>query len=765
MLQMAPPIKNNPLLNRFEKTNCPRYPILMLRAKMSARLSNLLHKALPFFLVRLLLRLCFRVEVRGLENFQKTGARVLIVANHVSTIDAVLLSAFLPGRILFATRAEIAHRWWLKPYWHIGEDFSLDQADPMTAKKMVDALKQGQTCMIFPEGRLTATGALMKIYESPGMIADKAGAEILPVRIDGPQYSLFSGLQGVVRRRLSPKFTLTILPSSRLTLPEEIKGHKRRLVAGMGIYDLMERALVEGAPYTTMLRQLLGTRSVRGGNSVILEDAARQPITHDAFVSRFFTLARLIARATTKQEKCIGIMMPNGIPNATAIFATQALDRITAMVNFTSGPLRIVQVCKMADVRTVISLRAFIDAQHLEPIVGALEKEKIKVIYLEDLQASASGFDCFVGFVKAHLPVFAAACCLSRDTKGSALMLFTSGTEGKPKGVMLSHQNIIANGFQTGVRLGFSSRDSAFACLPMFHSFGLTLGFFMPLFFGTRAFLYPSPIRYHDIPELVYDTQSTLLLGTDTFLANYEKNASPHDFYFLRFVIGGAEKIKPETRRVWAEKFGVRLFEGYGTTEASPVIGVNSPMYYKAGSIGRALSCLDVKLHPVEGIKDGAELVVRGINVMMGYVKDDKPGVIQPPKDGWYNTGDIVSIDGDGFITILGRTKRFAKVAGEMVSLGAIEAVVCMIWPGARHVAVSVPHERKGEMVVLLTESDDADLGVLVEKFRTYGLTELSLPRKLIRVSQIPLLGSGKTDYVRARQVAEENLNQGFDKE
>jgi acyl-[acyl-carrier-protein]-phospholipid O-acyltransferase/long-chain-fatty-acid--[acyl-carrier-protein] ligase len=292
----------------------------------------------------------------------------------------------------------------------------------------------------------------------------------------------------------------------------------------------------------------------------------------------------------------------------------------------------------------------------------------------------------------------------------------------------------------------------------MFHSFGLTLGFFMPLFLGTRAFLFPSPIRYHDIPELVYDTRTTLLLGTDTFLANYEKNAAPHDFYFMRFVIGGAEKIKPETKRVWAEKFGVRLLEGYGTTEASPVVTVNSPMYYKAGTIGRILPCMEVKLQSVEGIKNGAELVIHGINVMLGYVKAEKPGVVQPPKDGWYNTGDVVSIDEEGFVIILGRTKRFAKVGGEMVSLGAIEAIVCTTWPGVRHVAVSVPHERKGEMVVLLTESDDVDIGVLLEKFRSFGLTELSLPRKLVRVDQIPLLGSGKTDYVRARQVAEENM-------
>jgi len=722
---------------------------------MYGSISGLFHKALPFFLVRFLMRLCFRVEVLGLENFEKAGARVLVIANHISKIDALLLSAFLPGRILFATRAEIAHRWWLKPYWRIGDDYSLDQENPMTAKKMVEALKLGQRCMIFPEGRMTTTGGLMKVYESPGMIADKAGASILSIRIDGLQYSLFSGLRGVVRRRLFPKVTLTVLPATALSLPEEVKGHKRRLVAGTAIYDVLERAMVAGVPYATMLRQLLRTRAVRGGGNIILDDAARKPLTHDAFVSAFFALARVLMRKTDKSETCIGIMMPNGIPNGTAIFAVQTLDRVTAMINFTAGVARIVQACAMAPIKTVVSSRAFVEAQHLDPIVSALEKENVRVFYYEDLMAAKTAFDRLVGFVRARLPESVSLHGLSTDTNSPALMLFTSGTEGKPKGVMLSHKNIIGNGFQTGVRLGVSSRDSAFACLPMFHSFGLTLGFFMPLFYGTKTFLYPSPIRYHDIPELVYDTQATLLLGTDTFLANYEKHAAPHDFYFLRYAIGGAEKIKPETRRAWAEKFGIRLFEGYGTTEASPVITVNSPHYYKAGTIGRVVSCLDVRLNPVDGIRNGSELVIKGLNVMLGYVNADRPGEIQPPKDGWYNTGDVVSIDEDGFVTILGRTKRFAKVGGEMVSLGAIEAIVSDLWPGVRHVAVSVPHERKGEMVVLLTESQDVDLGLLTEKIRLYGLTELSLPRKLMRVEQIPLLGSGKTDYVRARDMAE----------
>jgi len=717
-------------------------------------ISTAFRSVLPFFIVRLALRFLCGVEIKGLEHFRDAGSRVLIVANHVSTIDAALLSAVLPGRILFATPPNIAKRWWLKPYWHIGDEYTVDQTDPMTAKRMVERLKKDRPCMIFPEGRLTRNGGLMKMYESPGMIADKAGASILPIRIDGPQYSRFTGLDKNTRRRLFPRVTITILPAEKLAPPKDVKGHKRRVLAGSMLHNLLEKAMVEGTPHTTLLRAYLASRDVRGGGNIVIEDAARRPLSHDAFTTRFLVLSRVLSRVLAPKEKIVGIMMPNAVPNGVTIFALQALDRVTAMINFTAGVKRVVQACRIGEISTVVSLRSFVEAQHLEPVVDALNDAGVRVLYFEDVEGKATATDTYLSLLRARSPARIAARGLSEDANGPALLLFTSGTEGMPKGVMLSHWNIISNDMQTGIRLGYIAQDRMFACLPMFHSFGLTLGFFMPIFLGSRTFLYPSPLRYHEIPDLVYDTAVTAILGTDTFLSNYAKYANPHDFYFMRFVIGGAEPIKAETKRVWAEKFGVRLLEGYGTTEAAPVVTINSPMYARAGSIGRILPAMEYALSPVEGISDGAELVVRGPNIMAGYVNPDRPGVVQPPIDGWYNTGDVVVVDEDGFVFIKGRTKRFAKVAGEMVPLPAIESVISALWPGVRHVVVGVPNDRKGETIVLLTESDQVDLSVLPEIFRAEGLTELSLPRKVVRLTGIPLLGSGKTDYAAAREIA-----------
>ncbi len=721
---------------------------------MTAAVSRWLRRILPFFVVRFALRLLFRAEIRGLEHLAAAGPRMLVVANHVSSLDAVVLSALLPGRMLFATHAGIAQRWWLKPYWRFGDDCSLDQAHPMTAKAMVDALKHGRACMIFPEGRPTTTGALMKIYESPGMIADKADAMILPIRIEGLEYSYFSLLGGVVRRRLFPKVTLTALPPKKLCLPSDIKGHKRRVAAGTQLYDIMERLPVDSTDYETILHHVLSTRPIRGGRGYCLEDADRRPLTHDAFVRAFFALSRPLRKRLGGQEKIVGVMMLNGLPDAITIFAIQALGLTVAMINFTSGPEHCAKACATAAIKTVVTSRAFVAEGPLAQIAETLRAKGVSIVYYEDLLAAESWTAKTAAFVESRTPPDWIARRVGRKADDPALILFTSGTEGAPKGVALSHRNIVANAFQFGARIGFAARDKAFACLPMFHSFGITLGFFMPLLYGARAFLYFSPLSYREIPELIYDTCATLLLGTETFLANYARTAHPHDLYFLRFAIGGAERIKPETRQIWSEKFGVRLFEGYGATEAAPVITTNAPMYYKAGSVGCVVPALQVRLDPVEGVKDGAELVVKGPNVMLGYIRHTEPGVIQPLEDGWYKTGDIVSIDERGFVTLLGRAKRFAKIAGEMVSLAAVEAAVAARWPASRHTAVGAPDARKGEVVVLLTESDEVDAGVLPDHFRLHGLTELSLPRKIIRVAQIPLLGSGKVDFIRARELA-----------
>ncbi len=338
------------------------------------------------------------------------------------------------------------------------------------------------------------------------------------------------------------------------------------------------------------------------------------------------------------------------------------------------------------------------------------------------------------------------------------MVLFTSGSEGAPKGVALSHRNILANCQQVAARVDFSPSDLVLNALPLFHAFGLTGGLVLPIVSGVRIFLYPSPLHYRVVPEIAYDINATILFGTDTFLMGYARAGNPYDFYSIRHVFAGAEKLREETRRQWMEKFGRRILEGYGATETAPVLATNTPMHFRAGTVGRLLPGIEWRLEPVEGIDEGGRLFVSGPNVMKGYLSAARPGAIEPPPQGWYDTGDIVAIDAEGYLRILGRAKRFAKIAGEMVSLGAVEALAQALWPERHHAAVALPDPRKGEQVVLVTDHGDATVAALLRAARERGVAEVMVPRVVVTVASVPLLATGKADYPAVKALAEERL-------
>jgi acyl-[acyl-carrier-protein]-phospholipid O-acyltransferase/long-chain-fatty-acid--[acyl-carrier-protein] ligase len=273
-----------------------------------------------------------------------------------------------------------------------------------------------------------------------------------------------------------------------------------------------------------------------------------------------------------------------------------------------------------------------------------------------------------------------------------------------------------------------------------------------------RVFFYPSPLHYKIVPELCYDTNATILLGTDTFLTGYARNAHPYDFFSMRMVVAGAERVKPETRAMWMDRFGLRIIEGYGATECSPVLSANTPMHFKTGTVGRMFDGIDYRLEPVEGIAEGGRLVVKAPNVMLGYLRADNPGVIEAPPDGWYDTGDIVKVDEEGYISILGRAKRFAKIAGEMVSLTAVESKLQTAYPDSAHAVVSVPDAKKGEQLVLFTTREGFDRKAVADTMKKAGATELMTPRNVIVLKELPMLGSGKTDYMTLGRMGREQV-------
>lgn len=698
-------------------------------------------------------RALYRVRVRGLEHLPAEGAPSVVVVNHASFIDAALLAAFLPGRPVFAINTFTARLWWVRPFLRLVEAFPVDPTNPMSTKSLIRKVQEGRTLVIFPEGRLTVTGALMKIYEGPGMIADRAGVPVVPVRIDGAQFTPFSRLKGKLRLRWFPAIAITVLPPRRFEVAAAIKGRARRQRISVALYDVMSDMMFRTTPCErTLFSALLDTRRLHGGKVLAVEDIGRDPLSYDRLVTGALALGRVLCRHA-KPGEALGLLLPNTSAAVATFFAAQAFGRVPAMLNFSTGPGNVLAACEAAQIRTIVTSRRFIEQARLSALADGLAARHT-LVYLEDLRARMGLVDKLYGLLARPLARWVHGRA-KRSPDDAAVILFTSGSEGMPKGVVLSHRNILANCAQLAARVAFSPADTVFNALPVFHSFGLTGGLLLPVLSGIRCFLYPSPLHYRIVPEMVYDTNATIMFGTDTFLAGYGRAANPYDFYSVRHVFAGAEKVKETTRRTWMEKFGLRILEGYGATETAPVIAVNTPMHFQAGTVGRVLPGIETRLETIPGIDEGARLWVRGPNVMLGYLRVERPGELEPPPERWYDTGDIVTMDDLGYVRILGRAKRFAKIAGEMVPLGKIEAEVTALWPENQHAVVALADERKGEQLVLVTDRPDATREAVLARFRAQGLAELLVPRSVLKVDRLPLLGTGKADLVAVKALAE----------
>jgi acyl-[acyl-carrier-protein]-phospholipid O-acyltransferase/long-chain-fatty-acid--[acyl-carrier-protein] ligase len=707
-----------------------------------------------------LFKLVYRVEVQGLEHYHavdQTEQPLLIISNHVSTLDGPLLDLFIPGETTFMVDASHTEKWYERFILNMCSFFTVDLHSPYAAKHMIAELKKGKQCMIFPEGRITTTGSLMKVYQGTAMVAEKTGAVVLPVHIGGAIYSKFSYLDGTkfafIKQFWFPKITVSLQPAQKIMPAGGRKGQAKHLFLNQQIF----RMLRDGGYYGSVKSQplfaaLLQAKSTYRQHETCVEDINKQSLNLKKLTLASMILGKQLHRVLGLETR-VGLMLPNVSAMPATFFALQAYGHVPAMINFTSGIAAIRSACQTAELKSIITSQKFVETFELQPLIDELSTQ-IQFIFLEDSRAKIGGLDKILGLMTSakSLPGYL------KDPQDGAVVLFTSGSEGVPKGVVLSHQNLVSNVEQIHSMLSLLPGQQILNALPTFHCFGLTAGMLWPILKGAKVFMYPSPLHYAAVPEMVYQTNSRFIFGTDTFFAGYARKADPFDFYSITALIAGAERLRPETRAIYADRYHQPIYEGYGVTETTPVLAVNIPTAYKHGSVGQFVAGVEYRLETVPGIKEGGRLFVKGPNIMLGYFMPDNPGVLLPPKEGWHDTGDIVDVDSDGYVWIKGRAKRFAKIGGEMVSLTAVESYINEASPEAHHVVVAVPDERKGEQLVLVTNDSTLSRRTVIDAAKATQVTELMIPKTVILVEAIPVLGTGKTDYPEVQKIAERHF-------
>ena len=675
-------------------------------------------------ILRRALALIYGIEIEG-EACE--GDHLLFVANHPSRLDAIILSLFLShAPLAIVSRPEIKP-WWLRALFKFAPHAVIDIREPRSLRALHKLRESNEHLLLFPEAVAAQSFALRKIYDVPAVFAAQRG--FVPVHI----------------QRTRRRFRIRISPP--VPAQSEIRGSakERRRSAVVQLQRAMEASIASSGAAQTVFEALLDAIEVHGRGKKILEDAREQPQSYAQVLKVSLALGRWVSRFSGR-GKAVGILLPNLNATVCALLGVQAFGRIPAMLNYSSGAAGINNACIAANVKSIVCSRKFLAHIKASSLPDSLPQ--YDWYFLENVALSIADKLWLI----AYALWFPRRAMAREQADAAAVILFTSGSEDRPKGVALSHRAVLSNIGQMRALVDFKPHDRFLNPLPMYHSYSFTACTLMPLISGTSLFLYPTPLHYRAIPEVAYRKRCTCLFGTGTFLAKYAEHAKPYDFAHVRFVVAGGEKLREEVQSLWMKKFGLRILEGYGATECAPVIALNAPNRFRANTVGNLLPGIEHRLFPVPGISSGALLHVRGPNVMLGYYRFERPGVLQPTRsdygNGWYSTGDIVTMDVDGFVTIEGRAKRFAKIAGEMVSLEVVESIAGRASPSAQHAAITNPDDERGEAIVLFTTDTRLERMALNRAAHEAGWPTLALPRRIVHVKALPLLATGKTDYV-----------------
>ena len=711
---------------------------------------------MPFirFISRILARILFRIRIHG-EDVLDTPGPVLLIPNHLSWFDWWLVGLCVGEDWRFVTSSTRADNHWMFRFMMVNRyTFPVDHASPFAVKDMATFLQGGGRLILFAEGRISETGCLMKLFEGTGFLLHKTGAKVITCHLRNAMRLPWSRQPGWKQcfPKLSVHFSDVLQPPvEQLSGTADVRGALTQWLRERMIEQHFQVEMDHG--HGDVLTEI-ASKARQRPCKVVLEDVTGQLLKHRTVMVGAEVLGEAFRRQLDGKQMRVGVLLPNVNGTAISLLALWRIGKIPAVLNYSTG-VPIMQTCaELAGLKQVITSRLFLAKAKLD--VASMEAAGIEFIYLEDIRKNISGLAKLGVFLKHRLALGRAR--FNIPTEQTAVILFTSGSEGVPKGVELTHRNILANLRQLYAIVDLVDDDSMFNCLPMFHSFGLIVGTLLPLCRGIRSYLFPSPLQFRQIPTAVYNSNATLFLSTNTFLNGYARKAHPYDFRNVRYLLAGAEKVQQATSDTWARKFGIRINEAYGVTECAPAICANTKADNRFGSVGRLLPGIEWKLEPVDGVTEGGRLFVRGPNIMKGYLNADANEAFQA-LGGWYDTGDIIHVDSDGYFWVKGRAKRFAKISGEMVSLTAVEDALAGAFPQhgeeCEVAVVAVPDTEKGEKLVAVTNKSELSLAEVRVAIAAAGMTNLCAPRDLRVMDELPKLGTGKLNHREVLQHVE----------
>ncbi|MDW6094455.1 acyl-[ACP]--phospholipid O-acyltransferase [Vibrio rhizosphaerae] len=715
----------------------------------------------------------YRLQVLGFNNLPEAGQGTLLLGNHISWLDWAIVQMASPRRVHFVMDQTIYQCWYLKWLFDLFQVVPIAPGKSREAlNKITDLLNQGEVVCLFPEGRISYLGQLGEFKKGFERACQDARGVIIPFYLRGMWGSFFSRSSKRLAkvRKTGMKRDVIIAFGTAMDIHSTATEVKQK-VFEMSVATWNEYADTLG----TLPEAWIATAKNHPGQWAVA-DSNGQPITHSRFLVGSLLLKRKLQHLPGQN---LGLLVPTSSAGLMSNLAAMMAGKTVVNLNYTASAEALRSAKHNAAVESIVTSRRFLARLEKRGIDCQTLLDGCRVLYLEDFKASLGRpAQLMMLLAVKTLPAswISRLLCQQQQREDTAAILFSSGSEGVPKGVMLSHKNILANLRQVSDVLNIRSNDKIMATLPLFHAFGLTVTGMLPLIEGIPVICHPDPTDSLNIARSVAKYEATLMCATSTFLGMYQRNRriNPMMFNSLRAVVSGAEKLDAKIKAAFQQKFMVPVLEGYGTTETTPVASVNLPGHLvrregfiqeaaREGTVGLALPGTTFKivdpvtLMPLPAGEDGL-ILIGGAQIMQGYLNDpDKTAEVVVELDGqrWYKTGDKGHLDSDGYLTIVDRYSRFAKLGGEMVSLGAVEqcARELLDQPESGLVAVNLPDEKKGEQIIMLVDLnlEPAEVKkILIQK----GMPSLMLPNKIMQVANIPLLGSGKLDFSAAKNLA-----------